>query len=90
VADTLKRSSGGRVLATVDRDGLVTTQTPQAFVASTLRLAHGTDADTTDDAGLLERLSATVATVAGDTRNLKLTRPEDLQLAEALMESTTR
>jgi 2-C-methyl-D-erythritol 4-phosphate cytidylyltransferase len=90
VADTLKRSSGGRVLATVDRHGLVTTQTPQAFVASTLRLAHGTDADTTDDAGLLERLGATVATVAGDTRNLKLTRPEDLQLAEALMESTTR
>jgi 2-C-methyl-D-erythritol 4-phosphate cytidylyltransferase len=90
VADTLKRTSGGRVLTTVERDGLAMTQTPQAFVATTLRRAHATDDDATDDAGLLERLGAAVATVAGDTRNLKLTRPEDLQLAEALMESTTR
>jgi 2-C-methyl-D-erythritol 4-phosphate cytidylyltransferase len=85
VTDTLKRTAAGMVRSTEDRDGLVLVQTPQAFVAATLRAAHGTADDATDDAGLLERLGATVCTVAGDPFNLKLTRPEDLPLAEALM-----
>jgi 2-C-methyl-D-erythritol 4-phosphate cytidylyltransferase len=90
VADTLKRASGGTVRSTVDREGLVTVQTPQAFVAATLRRAHSTDGEATDDAGLLERLGATVRTVEGDPCNLKVTRPGDLEMAEALIAASTR
>ena len=84
VSDTLKRTSGGEVGSTVDRDGLVTVQTPQAFVADALRAAHLSGGQATDDAGLLEQMGATVRTVPGDPWNLKLTRPEDLDIAEAL------
>ena len=90
VADTLKRASGGRVRSTVERDGLVAVQTPQAFVASTLRAAHRTAGEATDDAALLERLGAAVCTVSGDPRNVKLTRPEDLEVAEALIGAAAR
>ncbi len=85
VADTLKRVTGTTVLSTVDRGGLVAVQTPQAFVAPVLRSAHRPGGDATDDAALVERLGATVCTVAGDPHNVKLTRPEDLVLAEALI-----
>ena len=85
VADTLKRVRGARVVATVDRDDLVAIQTPQAFTADALRAAHAGGGDATDDAGLLEAAGLSVATVPGDPRNLKLTRPEDLALAEALL-----
>ena len=85
VADTLKRVRGTRVVATVDRDELVAIQTPQAFAADALRAAHANGGDATDDAGLLEAAGLPVGTVPGDPRNLKLTRPEDLALAEALL-----
>jgi 2-C-methyl-D-erythritol 4-phosphate cytidylyltransferase len=88
VSDTLKRTAAGMVRSTEDRDGLVLVQTPQAFVASTLRAAHRSVGVATDDAGLLERLGATVCTVAGDPCNLKLTRAEDLAVAEAFMGAT--
>jgi 2-C-methyl-D-erythritol 4-phosphate cytidylyltransferase len=85
VADTLKRASEGLIRSTVDREGLVTVQTPQAFAASTLRKAHGLGGQSTDDAGLVEQMGVAVHTVPGDPRNLKITRPEDLGVAEALM-----
>ena len=85
VSDTLKRVEDGFVVTTVDREGLVSVQTPQAFVAEALRSAHRDGGEATDDAGLLEAAGLSVATVEGDLRNLKLTRPEDLVLAEALM-----
>ena len=85
VTDTLKRVEDGRVAATVDRDGLWAVQTPQAFSAVALRAAHTAGGDATDDAALLEAAGLAVAAVAGDPRNLKLTRPEDLALAEALL-----
>jgi 2-C-methyl-D-erythritol 4-phosphate cytidylyltransferase len=90
VADTLKRVIGATVESTVDRAGLVAVQTPQAFKAATLRSAHVSAGQATDDASLVERLGATVRTVVGDPHNLKLTRPEDLVLAEALMNATYR
>jgi 2-C-methyl-D-erythritol 4-phosphate cytidylyltransferase len=86
VADTLKRVRGARVVATIDRDDLVAIQTPQAFAADALRSAHADGADATDDAGLLEAAGLAVGTVPGDPRNFKLTRPEDLVLAEALLD----
>lgn len=87
VADTLKRVSDGLVTRTEDREGLVSVQTPQAFAAGTLRAAHRAIGEATDDAGLLERLGAAVCTVAGDPCNLKLTWPEDVALAEAIVGS---
>ena len=90
VADTLKRTSEGLVTSTVDRDGLVSVQTPQAFAAEVLRKAHQGEGRTTDDAGLVEQLGLPVQTVPGDPRNLKLTRPDDLDLAEALLDGVER
>jgi len=90
VVDTVKRTLGGRVVDTIDRDGLVTVQTPQAFTAAALRAAHRSDHEATDDAALVERTGATVRTVAGEPHNLKLTGPEDLVVAEALVVGTGR
>ena len=90
VGDTLKRVSGDTVESTVDRDGLVSVQTPQAFEARALRDAHASEEQATDDAGLLERRGMTVRTVAGEIRNLKLTRPEDLELAELYLSAVHR
>jgi 2-C-methyl-D-erythritol 4-phosphate cytidylyltransferase len=90
VADTLKRVDGDTVQHSVDREGLVAVQTPQAFDAAVLRKAHRTGRDATDDAGLVEDLGATVRTVVGDPHNVKLTRSEDLVLAEALINVVDR
>jgi 2-C-methyl-D-erythritol 4-phosphate cytidylyltransferase len=90
VTDTLKRVDDGVVRATVDRDGLVAVQTPQAFVAATLRTAHRSADEATDDAALVERVGATVRTVMGEPHNVKLTRTEDLAMAEALINVANR
>ncbi len=89
VGDTLKRTAGGLVVCTVDRHDLVCVQTPQAFVAVTLRAAHRSNGEATDDAGLVEALGATVCTVDGHPGNIKLTRPIDLEIAEALLGPVT-
>jgi 2-C-methyl-D-erythritol 4-phosphate cytidylyltransferase len=85
VSDTLKRMEDGRVTATVDRSDMVAVQTPQAFRASVLRKAHASSEEATDDAGLVERAGGHVTTVPGEPGNLKLTRPEDREVAEALL-----
>lgn len=87
VTDTIKQvdSSGARVVQTLDRDGLRAVQTPQAFSAGVLRRAHADGADATDDAALVEALGATVVVVDGDPANVKITDPDDLVLAEALL-----
>jgi 2-C-methyl-D-erythritol 4-phosphate cytidylyltransferase len=85
--DTLKREQNGAIVETVPRDGLWRAQTPQAFRADALRRAHehATADDATDDAALLERAGERVVIVPGDERNLKVTAPEDLTIAEALL-----
>jgi 2-C-methyl-D-erythritol 4-phosphate cytidylyltransferase len=85
VTDTLKRAAGGKVSNTVDREGMVSVQTPQAFVAATLRAAHAEGGEASDDAGLLEALGATVRTVPGEPSNFKLTHPEDMAIAQTLV-----
>ena len=87
VADTLKRASGGRIEATVPRDGLYRAQTPQAFRFTTLLGLHRAALPgATDDAALLEAAGLAVGLVPGDERNVKLTYPEDLvRLEQALM-----
>ena len=90
VSDTVKRvGQDGRVIQTLDRDGLVLVQTPQAFRADVLRSAHQAGAEATDDAALVEAAGGRVALVAGDPANLKITHPHDLAVAEALLAAAT-
>jgi 2-C-methyl-D-erythritol 4-phosphate cytidylyltransferase len=90
VGDTLKQARDGVVRGTVDRSELVAVQTPQAFVADVLRRAHAGSPEATDDAALLEGTDAVVRIVDGDPRNLKITHPADLDVAEALFEVMSR
>ena len=87
ITDTVKRSEpSGRVSSTVTREGLWLAQTPQAFRTDLLLRAHRTvELDVTDDAALIELLGGPVKLVMGATRNLKITQPEDLALARALL-----
>jgi 2-C-methyl-D-erythritol 4-phosphate cytidylyltransferase len=69
---------------TVDRDGFVVAQTPQAFLARALRRAFSGDlSGATDCASLVERAGGRVAVVDGDPRLLKVTTPSDLALVES-------
>lgn len=85
VADTVKRVAGDTVLETFDRTTLVAVQTPQGFRADVLRKAHAESLDGTDDAALVEAAGGRVVVVPGEPHNLKLTRPDDLRIAEALL-----
>jgi 2-C-methyl-D-erythritol 4-phosphate cytidylyltransferase len=92
VRDTLKRATAGGstplVIKTVPREGLWGALTPQAFRRDLLLRAHRAAAagpEATDDAALVERLGHPVAIVPGWPGNLKVTGPEDLALAEALL-----
>jgi len=82
IADTVKRVEGEAVTETLDRDGLVAAQTPQAFVASALREAFSTlqqSVAKSDCAGLVEARGGRVRVVPGDRRLLKVTEPADLE-----------
>lgn len=73
------------VRETVDRTGLVLVQTPQVFERSLLERAYAqSNLDSTDDAGLVERLGEPVVVVPGDARNVKITRPADLEIVRRL------
>jgi 2-C-methyl-D-erythritol 4-phosphate cytidylyltransferase len=88
ITDTVKEVAHGRILRTLDRGRLVAVQTPQGFTREVLEEAHrgATGEPATDDAGLVEVLGRSVATVAGDELAFKITRPVDLLLAEALLQ----
>ena len=77
------------VVGTPDRAALRVVQTPQGFPRDLLVRAHeagaAAGADVTDDAALVERLGEPVHVVGGDERALKVTRPLDLAVAEALV-----
>jgi 2-C-methyl-D-erythritol 4-phosphate cytidylyltransferase len=81
VTDTLRHRSG----APVDRGELVSVQTPQAFRAAALRRAHRGEPEGTDDASLVDAAGGKVVVVDGSPVNLKITRPVDLVIAEALL-----
>ena len=78
LADTVKRVVGSEVVATLDRDGLVAVQTPQAFAAAALRRAHADGREATDDAALVEAAGGRVVIVPGDPSNTKITLRTDL------------
>ena len=90
VADTLKKvNRSGLINHTVAREGVWQAQTPQAFAYELITQAHekarvdGFIAS--DDALLVERLGAKVKIVTGNRNNLKITTPEDLRIARAMI-----
>ncbi|WP_312473887.1 2-C-methyl-D-erythritol 4-phosphate cytidylyltransferase [Neobacillus sp.] len=87
--DTMKKVQDGVVVETVERSSLWAVQTPQAFRISLLQEAYEkADKDHflgTDDSSLVERLKHPVAIVEGNYDNIKLTTPEDLFFAEAIL-----
>lgn len=89
--DTVKEVRAGAVVKTLRRDDLRNALTPQCFQYRLLRRAYEQadvfDPDLTDESSLVERLGERVAVVEGSARNIKITRPEDLILAEALLTS---
>lgn len=90
VKDTIKAVQGGIVLATPDRKTLRAVQTPQVFdfdlLRGALKKAKEDGAEITDDCSAVERLEMSVKIVEGDERNLKVTTPLDLKIAEMLLE----
>ena len=91
VADTLKRqtaSSPPRSAHTLPRDGIWQAQTPQAFQAALLHraLSQSNLTQITDDASAVEQLGLQPTLVMGDSRNIKLTRPDDAALAEYFLQ----
>ena len=92
VKDTIKVCNSALVVSTPDRSTLRAVQTPQVFdfdlLRGALKQAEIDGAEVTDDCSAVERLGMTVRTVEGDERNLKVTTPLDLKLAEMLMEET--
>ncbi|MCH5288054.1 MAG: 2-C-methyl-D-erythritol 2,4-cyclodiphosphate synthase [Christensenellaceae bacterium] len=93
VVDTIKQADAeGIVMGTPDRAALRAMQTPQGFDAALIRRAHeAAQRDGcigTDDAALVERLGVPVRLTEGSRRNLKLTTPEDIAMAEALLNET--
>ena len=89
VKDTIKMAGNDMtVLETVPRDKLWAVQTPQIFEADLLRTAHQSiHADVTDDASLVELLGHEVKLFMGSYENLKVTTPEDIVVAEAILRS---
>jgi 2-C-methyl-D-erythritol 4-phosphate cytidylyltransferase/2-C-methyl-D-erythritol 2,4-cyclodiphosphate synthase len=92
VKDTLKKGDeSSLVIDTVDRQGLWHAQTPQAARRELLTEAfrHTAERDVTDEASLLQLAGIPVTLVAGSETNIKITRQEDLELAETLMNNRT-
>jgi 2-C-methyl-D-erythritol 4-phosphate cytidylyltransferase len=81
VSDSLRDVDGG----VVDRGRVVAVQTPQAFRADLLRLAHRGDPDASDDATLVEMIGGKVEIVPGETTNFKITTSHDLKVARMLV-----
>jgi 2-C-methyl-D-erythritol 4-phosphate cytidylyltransferase len=88
VIDTVKEVGPDEVvLGTVDRSALRSVQTPQGFRLDVLAAAHNAGLDPhTDDAGMVEKAGVPVTCVPGSELAMKITRPLDLVLAEALLD----
>ena len=90
VKDTIKVENGGLVKETPDRKTLRAIQTPQVFdfdlLRGALKKAKEDGAEVTDDCSAVERLGMKVKIVEGDERNIKVTTPMDLKIAELLLE----
>ena len=90
VKDTIKVVQGGVVQTTPDRSCLQAIQTPQVFdrdlLCGALEKAKQDNAPITDDCSAVERMGMSVRIVEGDERNMKVTTPMDLEIAQRLLE----
>lgn len=85
IPDTVKKVEKNHVTATLDRSSLWAAGTPQAFRAELLARALETGGEETDEAGLCEALGMPVAIVPVSRLGFKITTPEDLEMAEAIL-----
>jgi 2-C-methyl-D-erythritol 4-phosphate cytidylyltransferase len=86
VADTLKRAGADdRILRTESREGLWQAQTPQMFRHGVLLQALGAAGDVTDEAAAVEATGLAPRLVPGSARNLKVTYPDEVAVAAALL-----
>lgn len=90
VKDTIKRVEGCIISDTPERSKLQAVQTPQVFdydlIRAALQKAREDKAELTDDCSAVERLKMSVVMVEGDERNIKVTTPMDLKIAQMLLE----
>lgn len=93
VKDTIKVAQGGLITETPDRSTLRAVQTPQVFdvdlLRGALKKAKEDAVAVTDDCSAVERMGMSVKIVEGDERNIKVTTPMDLKIAEILLEEMT-
>ena len=91
--DTMKEVREGAVVKTLDRARVRHALTPQCFSYRLLRRAYDevdvADPELTDESSLVERLGVKIVTVEGSSRNIKITRPEDLALGEAILKTVS-
>lgn len=89
VTDSLLRENARGATETVPRQGLYAVQTPQAFSAGILRMAYAnpTENTLTDDASVVRAAGIPVFICPGDSRNIKITNPYDIAVAETLLKS---
>ncbi len=92
VVATVKEVDKNTIIKTVERAGLYEAQTPQVFKAELLKKAYGNLANLdrskiSDDAQLVEALGEKVFIVETDSSNIKITRPSDIAIAEAILKS---
>jgi 2-C-methyl-D-erythritol 4-phosphate cytidylyltransferase len=91
VTDTIKKVDGGKIIDTIDRAKLRRALTPQCFRYEILRRAFAENEIgelVTDECSLVEKLGYEIATVEGSAKNIKITTPEDLVLAESLLKQS--
>jgi 2-C-methyl-D-erythritol 4-phosphate cytidylyltransferase len=91
VTDTIKQISGDAIVQTLERRELRRALTPQCFRYELLRKAYDqadvNDPTLTDESALVEKIGAPVTIIEGSSRNIKITTPEDLLIAEAFLRS---
>ncbi|MEN3033382.1 MAG: 2-C-methyl-D-erythritol 4-phosphate cytidylyltransferase [Aquificaceae bacterium] len=92
VSQTVKKVLNGEIIGTIDREGLWLSQTPQGFKYEVLLSCHklSVGACLTDDASLLERCGYKVGIIPGEAFNIKITTPEDMELARAILKANDR
>lgn len=89
ITDTICHANDGAIETYIERDQAFSLQTPQGFHADILRRAHNLDSPATDDTSLVRALGVDVALIEGSKHNIKITTPEDLEMAKALLNNNT-
>lgn len=86
--DSVRRKQGNSTIA-VNREEILLVQTPQAFQSKLIKEAYLQQyiAEFTDDASVIEKAGTTIITTEGDYKNIKITYPEDLKLAEIYLKN---